>query len=155
MKTSMFSVEARDLSKCAFPDAVSTITICHFLISKINARFFSDYQAFISLQISVSQTEQKKLSKSRSQNVVICSYGYCYKALLPCYRCGYCLRSQHFQRHFASWSQLLAFQSCHFLTLLYELCSDYQIEAPTSAESVILSVSKATVSPPPTGEGKR
>ena len=53
------------------------------------------------------------------------------------------------QRHFASWSQLLAFQSCHFLTLLYELCSDYQIEAPTSAESVILSVSKATVSPPP------
>ena len=54
-----------------------------------------------------------------------------------------------FQRHFASWSQLLAFQSCHFLTVLYEPCSDYQIEAPTSAESVILSVAKATVSPPP------
>ncbi len=40
-------------------------------------------------------------------------------------------------------------QKRDFLTLLYEPCSDYQIEAPISAESVILSVSKATVSPPP------
>ena len=58
---------------------------------------------------------------------------------------------RQFQSQLASWSQLLVLQKRDFLTLLYELCSDYQIEAPTSAESVILSVSKATVSPPPNG----
>ena len=57
--------------------------------------------------------------------------------------------TDEFQSQLASWSQLLVLQKRDFLTLLYELCSDYQIEAPISAESVILSVSKATVSPPP------
>ena len=67
MKTSMFSVETRELSKCAFPDAVSTITICQFLISKINVFFRISSLHFIADDFSTS-VSQSNGAKKNSRN---------------------------------------------------------------------------------------
>ena len=69
----MFSVEARDLSKCAFPDAVSTITICHFLISKINAFFrLSSLHSIADFCITNGAKKALKIPPSKCRYLQLC-----------------------------------------------------------------------------------
>ena len=145
----MFSVEARDLSKCAFSDAVSTITICHFLISKINAFFRLSSLHFIAdFCITNGAKKALKIPLTKCRYLQLWCFHLQFCETIPHFSCGTAVRRTDTVAEPFRFLEFLDHSNAHFFVPLWVTESCTEMKAEGALESCDFGLPKIASVPP-------